>query len=138
LLKIVLAAVIAASSHGNAELLKPMQHMQRVMHARVARRPPAPGWFRQVQRGFLNPPHKSAWQCIHRYEASWSDTGDPYWGGLQMDWDFMRKYGSYLLRLKGPASNWSPVEQMWVAEEALRRGRGFYPWPNTARFCGLI
>jgi hypothetical protein len=27
---------------------------------------------------------------------------------------------------------------MWVAERALRAGRGFYPWPNTARMCGLI
>ncbi len=30
------------------------------------------------------------------------------------------------------------VEQMWVAERAHRSGRGFYPWPNTARYCGLI
>jgi hypothetical protein len=27
---------------------------------------------------------------------------------------------------------------MWVAERAHRSGRGFYPWPNTARHCGLI
>jgi hypothetical protein len=27
---------------------------------------------------------------------------------------------------------------MWVAERAYRSGRGFYPWPNTARACGLI
>jgi len=32
----------------------------------------------------------------------------------------------------------SPLEQMWVAERAYRNGRGFYPWPNTARYCGLI
>jgi hypothetical protein len=25
-----------------------------------------------------------------------------------------------------------------VAERAYRSGRGFYPWPNTARACGLI
>lgn len=25
-----------------------------------------------------------------------------------------------------------------VAERARRSGRGFYPWPNTARECGLI
>jgi hypothetical protein len=27
---------------------------------------------------------------------------------------------------------------MWAAERAHRSGRGFYPWPNTARYCGLI
>jgi len=27
---------------------------------------------------------------------------------------------------------------MWAAERAHRAGRGFYPWPNTARYCGLI
>ena len=26
---------------------------------------------------------------------------------------------------------------MWVAERAYRT-RGFWPWPNTARFCGLL
>jgi hypothetical protein len=25
-----------------------------------------------------------------------------------------------------------------VAERAYRSGRGFYPWPNSARACGLI
>ncbi len=43
-----------------------------------------------------------------------------------------------LLRRKGTADRWTPVEQMWVAERAHRSGRGFYPWPNTARYCGLI
>ena len=47
-------------------------------------------------------------------------------------------YGRELLRRKGTANKWTPVEQMWVAERAYRSGRGFYPWPNTARYCGLI
>ena len=34
------------------------------------------------------------------------------------------------------ADHWTPIEQMWVAERAYRSGRGFYPWPNTARYCG--
>jgi hypothetical protein len=85
-------------------------------------------------------PHKWAWLCIHRYEGSWTAaTGNGYYGGLQMDYAFMRKYGGHLLSSKGPANNWTPLEQMWVAEiAAFRRGRGFYPWPNTARKCGLI
>lgn len=84
------------------------------------------------------PPHYSAWMCIHKFEGSWKDHGAPYYGGLQMDWDFMRAYGRRLLRTKGTADNWTPLEQMWVAEAAYRAGRGFYPWPNTARMCGLI
>jgi len=86
----------------------------------------------------INPPHKREWLCIHRYEGSWRDSGDPYWGGLQMDRGFMSGYApGYLLR-KGLADNWTPLEQMWVAERAYRSGRGFYAWPNTARMCGLI
>ena len=85
-----------------------------------------------------NPPHEAAWQCIHRYEGAWNDTGAPYYGGLQMDISFQQAYGAELLARKGTADHWSPVEQMWVAERAYRSGRGFYPWPNTARYCGLI
>ena len=55
-----------------------------------------------------------------------------------MDIDFQRAYGPELLRRKGTANRWTAVEQMWVAERAYRSGRGFYPWPNTARYCGLI
>ncbi len=90
-----------------------------------------------------NPPHRAQWLCIHRYERDpaqgWrTHTGNGYFGGLQMDVDFQRAYGPELLRRKGTANNWSAVEQMWVAERAHGSGRGFYPWPNTARYCGLI
>jgi hypothetical protein len=77
--------------------------------------------------------------CIHRGEGGWNAyTGNGYYGGLQMDLSFQRSYGGYLLRLKGTANSWSPYEQMWVAERAFKSGRGFHPWPNTARACGLI
>ena len=85
-----------------------------------------------------HPPHLRAWLCIHRYEGSWTDPGAPYYGGLQMDLGFQRHYGAWLLRTKGTADHWLPLEQIWVAERAHRSGRGFYPWPNTARACGLI
>ena len=55
-----------------------------------------------------------------------------------MDMSFQRTYGSVLLRKKGTANRWSALEQIWVAERAYRSGRGFHPWPNTARYCGLI
>lgn len=42
-----------------------------------------------------------------------------------------------LLHTKGTADNWTELEQLWVAEMAIE-SRGYYPWPNTARYCGLI
>jgi hypothetical protein len=85
-----------------------------------------------------HPPHLRQWLCIHHYEGSWTDAGAPYYGGLQMDLGFQRRYGGRLLQAKGTADHWLPLEQIWVAERAHRTGRGFYPWPNTARACGLI
>ena len=97
----------------------------------------------RAERQAKNPPHHTGWRCIHRYERNpnqgWrTHTGNGYYGGLQMNIDFQRTYAPELLRRKGTANNWTPVEQMWVAERAYRSGRGFYPWPNTARYCGLI
>ena len=85
-----------------------------------------------------HPPHLAEWRCIHRWEGSWTDPNSPYYGGLQMDLTFQRAYGPSLLRHKGTANHWAPYEQMWVAERALKAGRGFHPWPLTARRCGLI
>lgn len=90
-----------------------------------------------VWTAFEHPPHEGAWACIHRYEGSWSDRGDPYWGGLQMDRGFQSSYAPWLLLRRGWANRWTPLEQMWVAERA-HRSRGYWPWPNTARYCGLI
>ena len=93
---------------------------------------------RQIARRAAHPPHKSGWLCIHNHEGGWSDSGDPYWGGLQMDRGFMRTYAPRDLLRRGWADRWTPLEQMWVAERAHRSGRGYYPWPNTARYCGLL
>jgi hypothetical protein len=104
--------------------------------------PEALRFWRRAERRMLriasHPPHKAAWLCIHRYEGSWSDPGDPYWGGLQMDRGFMLRYAPSPLLRRGWANRWTPLEQMWVAERAHRSGRGFYAWPNTARYCRLI
>jgi|SRR5581483_7255018 len=86
-----------------------------------------------------HPPHLADWQCIHRGEGAWDDdTGNGYYGGLQMDIPFQKRYGYSLYVTKGTANNWTPLEQVWVAERAYESGRGFWPWPNTARACGLI
>jgi Transglycosylase-like domain/Bacterial Ig domain len=84
------------------------------------------------------PPHWRQFLCIHRYEGAWNaSTGNGYYGGLQMNMDFQRAYGPELLARKGTANNWTPLEQIWVAERAVP-GRGFNPWPQTARMCGLL
>jgi hypothetical protein len=93
---------------------------------------------RRVVRRARNVPHEASWRCIHRYEGAWDDPNGLYYGGLQMDAAFQRTYGRYLLRRKGTADRWRPLEQMWTAEKARRSGRGFYPWPTTARLCGLL
>ena len=114
-----------------------------------ARRSPGPRYRRWVlrlwrkralraRRQATSPPRKAAWLCIQRYEAEWDDGSAPYYGGLQMDLAFQRLYGADLLRRKGTADRWTPLEQMWVAERAYRSGRGFWPWPNSARACALV
>jgi hypothetical protein len=99
-------------------------------------------WRRLAARtylSYLHPPHKSGWLCIHHFEGSWSDAGDPYWGGLQMDRGFMSTYGEDMIARHhgGLADTWTPAEQIVVAERAYRT-RGFAPWPNTARSCGVL
>ncbi len=86
------------------------------------------------------PAHYQMWMCIHSKEAAWTDTGSPYYGGLQMGWWFMSTYASRLLHAKGTADHWTPMEQLWVAENAYKREgyslswlRG--QWPNTSYGC---
>ncbi|MDX6481027.1 MAG: Transglycosylase-like domain [Gaiellaceae bacterium] len=83
-----------------------------------------------------NPPKLDAWYCIHHYEGSWADPNAPYWGGLQMDLNFQAAYGPWLLRHKGTADHWSPLQQIWAGVRAWRV-RGFEPWSTTAHACGV-
>jgi hypothetical protein len=110
-----------------------LEELRDLWHTRAAR----------AERAAQDPPHERGWRCIHRHEASraggWSaSTGNGYYGGLQMSMPFQRALAPELLRAKGTADNWTPIEQMWVAERAVKRGFGFTPWPNTARACGLL
>lgn len=76
--------------------------------------------------------------CVHGKEGSWSDTHNPTDdGGMQMDVPFQTAYGPEYLRRWGRAYNWPD----WAQLDASYRGwtaRGWSPWPNTARSCGLI
>lgn len=96
----------------------------------------------RVRRAAQRPPHLRHWLCIYRHERDpqqgWrTRTGNGYYGGLQMDLAFQRRYAPWLLRRKGTADGWSPVEQIWMAERG-RKVQGWYAWPRTARMCGLI
>jgi hypothetical protein len=95
-------------------------------------------WHRRAKaasRLAHNPPKLKIWYCIHSYEGSWSDPNAPYWGGLQMDYNFQSAYGAWLLKHKGTANHWAPLAQIWAGVRAWRV-RGFSPWANTARACG--
>ena len=98
-------------------------------------------WRRQARRArsaAYNPPRLAAWLCIHGHEGAWTaETGNGYYGGLQMDRSFQLTYAPELVRAKGYAHRWLWIEQIWVAERAYGNGRGFRPWPNAARACGL-
>jgi Transglycosylase-like domain len=92
-----------------------------------ARQPTIPGWL------------EDDFSCIHRYEGVWtSNTGNGYYGGLQMDLKFQRLYGSDFLGRFGTADTWPVWAQFQAAARAYAAGRGFGPWPNTARACGLL
>lgn len=99
--------------------------------------------LQMVKRGLRARVHMSGngvaqgFKCIHQYEGSWTDPGAPHYGGLQMDLQFQRSYGGAFLEQLGTADRWPPFVQMAVAMEAYYSGRGYGPWPNTRRMCGL-
>jgi len=80
----------------------------------------------------------SRFRCVHEHEGSWiANTGNGYQGGLQMDASFQAAYGSEYVDRWGGAHRW-PVWAQLIAAERARRVRGWTPWPNTARTCGLL
>ncbi len=80
-----------------------------------------------------------SFMCIHHYEGAWnSNTGNGYYGGLQMNAFFMQRYGGDFMTRWGTADRWPAWAQIAAAVRAYQSGRGFWPWPNTARACGLL
>jgi hypothetical protein len=87
-------------------------------------------------------PWSSSWlsaaMCVHSKEGAWtSNTGNGYYGGFQADMSFQLAYGREFYYRWGTANNWPPVTQLLMAYRGWR-ARGWYPWPNTARACGLL
>jgi hypothetical protein len=100
---------------------------------------------------WLHDPWYSQAMCIHHYEGSWDayNSAGPYYGGFQMDAGFMADYGPEYLRAYGDARHWPVRAQLraswrayagWTNPATGRRfaARGWNPWPNTARMCGLL
>lgn len=81
----------------------------------------------------------SVWDDLAACESggNWSiNTGNGYYGGLQMDMQFWNTY-------KAPgdperADLASRDAQIAAATRARDSGRGYYPWPSCARQLGLI
>jgi Transglycosylase-like domain len=90
-----------------------------------------------AQDTVLTDPRERNMLCIHGFEGSWSDAGSPYYGGMQMDLKFQRTYGLDFYRAWGTADHWPASVQIAVALRAYLT-RGYGPWPNTARSCGLL
>lgn len=88
---------------------------------------------------YANPPQKANFECIHRYEGSWTDRDsghNGHYGGVQMgkaEWD---KFGEPYTGKKYPYQA-SKLEQLWAAGRYWEVS-GFHPWPATAHDCGLL
>lgn len=76
-------------------------------------------------------------QCVKSKEGGWgSNTGNGYYGGFQADHSFQRAYGYEFYISYGTANNWQPWQQIIMAYRGWK-SRGWQPWPNTSRMCGL-
>lgn len=53
-----------------------------------------------------------------------------------MDLSFQETYGKVYYNKWGTADHWPTWAQLLAARRAVN-SRGFEPWPNTARMCGL-
>ena len=103
-------------------------------------------WVRSLQATIRRPsPTRAHWlerafTCLYRYErgrGGWqTNTGNGYFGGLQMDMSFQRAYGGRYLAALGTADRWPVSVQIAVGVRGWIE-RGFGPWPNTRRACGL-
>jgi hypothetical protein len=89
-------------------------------------------WHDWQRAPWLHGSWHTAALCIHRYEGSWTDTTPTYMGGLQFDAGTWAANGGTGNPGDAPVS-----EQLHVAYRTWR-ARGWTPWPNTARMCGLL
>lgn len=105
-----------------------------------------PGWVRDMRARPSNCEYaraltwhrSSAASCVRSKEGGLTSVNPagPYYGWYQTDPDFQRTYGREFVRAYGHGI-WPARAQILTAYRGWR-ARGWYPWPNTARECGLI
>lgn len=80
----------------------------------------------------------SAASCVRSREGGLTSVNPagPYYGWYQTDPNFQAAYGPEFYRQWGPGV-WPARAQILTAYRGWR-ARGWYPWPNTARACGLL
>jgi hypothetical protein len=77
------------------------------------------------------------WKCVHEHEGAWNaNTGNGYYGGLQMTPWFQQTYGPEFWRRWGTADRWPVYAQLIAAERAWKQDGDFGQW-GTAPACGL-
>lgn len=77
------------------------------------------------------------WRCIHEHEGAWNaNTGNGYFGGLQMTRWFQQTYGPEFYRRWGTADRWPVWAQLVTAERAWKQEGNYRQW-GTAPMCGL-
>lgn len=94
---------------------------------------------RKVYSAYRDPPQKSNFECIHRFEGSWTDEDsghNGHYGGVQMgkaEWD---KFGKPYTGKEYPYQA-TKSDQLWAAYRYWLVS-GFSPWSQTAPNCGLL
>lgn len=77
--------------------------------------------------------HLAMWECIHAGEGAWNaQTGNGYYGGLQMTYGWMGLVGN--AALLSPAAQMAAAEAGWRANDYSLAWL-FGQWPNTAPPC---
>lgn len=103
---------------------------QTILRLRAAQRHDALHFFRWLANA----------DCVYQYERGahgWETrTGNGYYGGMQADMDFQRTYAPGYLSRWGTADRWPWWAQLHMAYNGWV-ARGWNPWPNTSRLCGL-
>lgn len=90
-------------------------------------------WLGVTVTPWLHDPWYSSAMCVHHYEGAWNaNTGNGYYGGMQFSLSTWAANGG-----TGRPDLATPGEQLRVAYRTWQAS-GWYPWPNTARICGLI
>ena len=91
-------------------------------------------------------PREWIWESVNSRECSgtWNcNTGNGYFGGLQMDYQFQATYNPKALRIWGTANNWPREAQELAADRAFDGYRGFGPrglgpWPSSNAALGTF